>query len=127
MIVSTTGEIVCTPTSTAVPTDGVSQCCTPPPNDQQEAADQREHAQHDHRDRHDRLGLVRVDVVLPAALAEERHDQRAGHVEGGEAGAEQRDDAEDPSRDAPPLSNAASMILSLVKNPVSGGKPMIAR
>ncbi len=31
MIVSTTGEMVCAPTSTLGPTDGSSQCCTPPP------------------------------------------------------------------------------------------------
>ena len=65
--------------------------------DEQETADERQRAEHEHRHGHDRRRLVRVDVVLPAALAEERHDERARHVERGDARTEQRGDAEDPA------------------------------
>ncbi len=68
--------------------------------DQQVAADQREHPQDDHRVGHRARRLVRMDVVLPAPLAVEGHDERTRHVERGEPGAGQRDQAEDPARGA---------------------------
>ncbi len=67
---------------------------------QQVTADEREHRQHHHRDRHDLRRFVRVDVVLPARLAEERHHQRARHVERGQPRADHGGQAEDPARRA---------------------------
>ena len=63
--------------------------------------------------------LVRVDVVLPAPLAVERHDQRAGHVERGEPGAGQRGDAEDPARGAALVQRCFD---DLVLRPEAGGE-----
>src|SRR3712207_7448162 len=47
-----------------------------------------------HRRGHHRRRLVGVDAGLPPGAAEEGHQHQPGHVEGGEAGGEDRDPAE---------------------------------
>ena len=60
-----------------------------PVAEQQHAAEHRQRGQHDQRDGHHLGRLVRVDAVRPALLAEEGHQHQPGHVEAGDAGAEQ--------------------------------------
>ena len=61
----------------------------PVAEDEEAASADRADGQHDHRSRHHRRRLVRVHLVVPAALAGEGHEHDPGHVERGDASADQ--------------------------------------
>ena len=64
--------------------------------EEQEAGEDRQHAEHQQRTRHEPARLVRVLIdVAVARFAQEGADPEPGHVEGGQRGDE---DPEDPDR-----------------------------
>ena len=63
---------------------------------QHQPAEHRERGEHHQREGHHRGRLVRVHVLLPARLAEVGHQHQPGHVEAGDAGAEQGAQPDDP-------------------------------
>ena len=79
------------------PDDRGEEVLQPVVDDEERARADRADGQHHHRDGHHRGRFVRMRLGRPAPLPPPGHEHHPRHVERGEAGADQRADAEDPA------------------------------